>query len=169
LEGLCGLPFVKHGHVINSAVSFHKCVHFWDCIIFAIGCSYFSFLPYLVGIYLKLSFTLEYVIVLMWVYAEIIVFLTMHSHIICTLVLMDLFELWWLNSISLARLSDIWYVVNCKVNSTTKDPTAWLAWWLTCGITALRALYIICKKENLFLHLIFQSSALITLNKATSL
>jgi hypothetical protein len=49
---------------------------------------------------------------------------------------------------ALVRLSDIWYVVNCKVNSTTKDPTAWLAWWLTCGITALRALYIICKKEN---------------------
>ncbi len=47
---------------------------------------------------LKLSFTWEWVIVLMWVYTEIIVFLTMHSHIICTLVLMDLFELWWLIS-----------------------------------------------------------------------
>lgn len=98
LEGHKGLPFVKHGHVIDSAVSFHKCVHFWDCTIFAMGCSYFSFLPYLVGIDLKLCFTWEWVIVLMWVYTEIIVFLTMHSHTICTLVLMDFFELWWLIS-----------------------------------------------------------------------
>jgi hypothetical protein len=75
-----------------------KCVHFWDCTIFAMGCSYFSFLPYLVGIYLKLSFTGEWVIVFMWVYTEIIVSLTMHSHIICTLVLKDLFQLWWLIS-----------------------------------------------------------------------
>jgi hypothetical protein len=49
---------------------------------------------------------------------------------------------------ALAWLSDIWYAVNCKVNSTTKDPTAWLAWWLTCGITALHVLYIICKKKT---------------------
>jgi hypothetical protein len=43
LEGLCGLPFVKHGHVIDSAVSFHKCVHFWDCTIFAMGVLLFLF------------------------------------------------------------------------------------------------------------------------------